>query len=110
MICRDPNHARAHEIEPLHPKKGKAPRTPTAAAPKSGPRRSPRVEAVASRLFDMTSKKEIFRRYAEWKANGSGRADSPIADLHQEYGCHQNYPKKLFDKCLAAPVWCWWSF
>ena len=95
----DPNRARASEIEPLNPSGGRresrAPSTPAGRAPAAAPRRSPRVEDNGLRLHDMEAKKEMFRRYAEWKANGGRKSETPVADLCTEYGCHRNYPKKL---------------
>jgi hypothetical protein len=50
----------------------------------------------------MEAKRDIFCRYAEWKANGSRRDESPIGDLREEYQCNENYPRELYNKCLEA--------
>ena len=106
----DPNHATAADIEPLGRGQRRPPSTPTqgggssgaAAAAARGPRRSPRIEKQESRLHEYESKRAIFAAYAGWVRTGSKRADSPIAELVEKYGCDRSYPKKLYDRCLGS--------
>ena len=109
----DPNRCRAHEIEPLavrRPRRGvqqPAAPPPQAAPPKQRKRKAsqqpPDDDAdedagEEQRLYTYEEKLDIFQRCIEWIEKGKKRADSPIADLVEQYGCAQRYPNELFKK------------
>jgi len=100
----DPNRCRAHEIEPLVPRQQRSrsrdPATPQNQPIRAAPRRSPRVDEQQTRLHTLEVRKEIFQRYANWKASGSKRAESPIADIMAEFQVSNHYARDLYNRTV----------
>ena len=100
--CRKDEIAHILPLAVTRPRRGPAPPSPPVAQVRRAvpPRDDNEEEDTSTRLFTMEQKKDMFRRYFEWVEAGKIRADSPIDELVEAYGCSRAYPKRLFDKVL----------